>query len=83
MKVNIRVDVKETGSEGVDWIHLAHDRDQWRDLVNTVMNIRVSWNAGNFLTSWVTTGFSRPLLQRVGRPNMYNKFYYLLVMLTS
>jgi hypothetical protein len=27
--------------EGVDWIHLSQDRDQWRALVNTVMNIRV------------------------------------------
>jgi len=27
--------------EGVDWIHLAQDKDQWRDLENTVMNIRV------------------------------------------
>jgi hypothetical protein len=27
--------------EGVDWIHLAKDRDQWWALVNTVMNLRV------------------------------------------
>jgi hypothetical protein len=26
---------------GMDWIHLAQDRDQWRDLVNTAMNLRV------------------------------------------
>jgi hypothetical protein len=38
---NIRMDVKETGWEGVDWIHLAKDRDQWRAVVNTVMNLRV------------------------------------------
>jgi len=36
---NIRMDLGEIGWEGVDWIHLAHDNDQWRVLVYTVMNI--------------------------------------------
>jgi hypothetical protein len=35
------MDVRELGWKGVDWIHLAEDRDQWRDLVNMVMNIQV------------------------------------------
>jgi len=34
----------------VDWMHLAQVRDQWLDLVNTVMNFRVPLKAGNFLT---------------------------------
>jgi hypothetical protein len=37
---NIKIYVGEIGWEGVDWIHLAHDRDQLRVLVNTVMNLR-------------------------------------------
>jgi hypothetical protein len=37
----IRMDVGEIGWEGVDWMHLAQDTDQWRVLVNTVMNLRV------------------------------------------
>jgi len=38
---NIRMDLRELGWECVDWIHLAEDRDQWRAVVNTVMNLRV------------------------------------------
>jgi hypothetical protein len=38
---NIKMDLKEIGWDGVDWIDLAHDRDQWRALVDTVMNLRV------------------------------------------
>jgi hypothetical protein len=38
---NIKMDVRETGWDGMDWIDLAQDRDQWRALVNTVMNLRV------------------------------------------
>jgi hypothetical protein len=32
---------REIGWDGVDWVELAQDRDQWRALVNTVMNLRV------------------------------------------
>jgi hypothetical protein len=38
---NIEMDLREIGWDGVDWIDLTQDRDQWRDLVNTVMNLRV------------------------------------------
>jgi hypothetical protein len=39
---NIKMYLREIGWYGVDWIELAQDRDQWRALVNTVMNLRVS-----------------------------------------
>jgi hypothetical protein len=38
---NIRMDLKEVWREGLDWIHLAQSRDQWRPLVKTVINYRV------------------------------------------
>jgi hypothetical protein len=47
------------GGVGVDWIYLAQDRDHWRALVNTVMNIRIPQHVGKFLNSRATGGFSR------------------------
>jgi hypothetical protein len=38
---NIRMDLREIGRNGMDWIDLAQDRDQWRALMNTIMNLRV------------------------------------------
>jgi hypothetical protein len=37
----IKIDLRETGWDGMDWIDLAQDRDKWRALVITVMNLRV------------------------------------------
>jgi hypothetical protein len=38
---NIKMNLREIRWDGMDWIDLAQDRDQWRDLVNTVMNLLV------------------------------------------
>jgi hypothetical protein len=38
---NIKLDLREIGWDGMDWIDLAQDRDQWRALLNTVMNVCV------------------------------------------
>jgi hypothetical protein len=35
---NIKMDLKDVGCEGMDWIELAQDRDMWRVLVKAVMN---------------------------------------------
>jgi hypothetical protein len=36
---NIKIDLREIGWDGRDWIEVAEDRDQWRCFVNTVMNL--------------------------------------------
>jgi hypothetical protein len=38
----IRMNIREIGWEDMDWMHLAHNTDQWRVVVNTVMGFRVS-----------------------------------------
>jgi hypothetical protein len=38
---NIKMDLREIGWSGMDWIDLAQDRDQWRTLLNTGMNLQV------------------------------------------
>ena len=59
---NIRMDLQEVGYGYMDWIGLAQDRDRWRTLVSAVMNLRIPWNAGNFLTSCNPVSFSRRTL---------------------
>jgi hypothetical protein len=38
---NVKIVLRQIGWDSLDWIELAQDRDQWRALVNTVMNLRV------------------------------------------
>jgi hypothetical protein len=56
---NIRMDLREIRWVGVDWIDMAQDKDQWRALVKTVLNLRVLYNVEKVLSSYVTGGFSK------------------------
>jgi hypothetical protein len=62
---NIKMDIREIGWDVMDWIDLTQDRDEWRVLVNTVINFRIPQNVEKFLSS-----FSR----RVQLHEHYNNF---------
>jgi hypothetical protein len=62
----IVLNVHATTEDETDWIDLAQDRDKWRALVKTVMNLCVPQNVGRFLSSCTTSGLSYSAqLQRV------------------
>jgi hypothetical protein len=55
---NIKMDLLEIGLNVVDWNGLAQDRYRWRALVNSVMNLRVPYNAGKLPSGCTTCGLS-------------------------
>jgi hypothetical protein len=63
---NIRMDLGEVGWSDVDWIGLAKNRNRWRALVNSVLNLQVPRNAGKLSSGLASSGLSsNVLLNRV------------------
>jgi hypothetical protein len=55
---NIMMYLGEVELGDVDWIGLAKDRNRWRALVNSVLNLRVPWNAGKLSGGLTSSGLS-------------------------
>jgi hypothetical protein len=55
---NIRIDLGEMGWGNVDWIGLAKDRNRWRAVVNSVLNLLVPRNAGKLSSGLASSGLS-------------------------
>jgi hypothetical protein len=53
------MNLREKEWDGMDWIVLAQDRNHWRNLVKTVMNLQVPQNVENFLSGCTIGDFSR------------------------
>jgi hypothetical protein len=49
--LRIKMDLSKIGWDGVDWIDMAQDRNQWKALVNTVLNLRVRKMLGSSLVA--------------------------------
>jgi hypothetical protein len=47
----IKIQLRDIRCEGLNWMHLADDRDWWRALVKSVMNLRFSLNTGHLTSS--------------------------------
>jgi hypothetical protein len=50
------MDLGEVGWDDVDWIGLVQDRNRWRALVNSVLNLRVPLNAGKLSSGLASSG---------------------------
>jgi hypothetical protein len=86
---NIKIDHRELGWEGVDLIHLAQDRYQWRTLVNTIMKHRyhnrrrISWLAEWILVSQEGLSSMEPVGQSVSQSVSHLLTYLLTYLLTE
>jgi hypothetical protein len=59
---NNKMNLRDIGWGGIGLIALAQDREHWRVHLNTLMNLRVTVNAGKFFISYTAGGFIRMLI---------------------
>jgi hypothetical protein len=68
------MDLRETEWGDMDWIDLGQDRDQWRALVNMVLNLQVPCNSGK-LRNCTTGNFSRRELHEVSHSVSQSSYF--------
>jgi len=56
---NVKLHLTRTVFEGEEWLHLAHNKNQRRDLANTTVNMNAAWKANNYFTSRNTFSLSK------------------------
>jgi hypothetical protein len=58
---NVKLEIKETGFDELDWINVAQNMNKWQGVLNMIMNLRVPQNAGTvFTSSWTRSVWRRP-----------------------
>jgi hypothetical protein len=73
----VRMDLGEVGWSDVHWIDLAKDRNRWRAVVNSVLNLRVPWNPGKLSSGLASSGLSSIELVSYTPPSEPFRFYVI------
>jgi hypothetical protein len=76
---NIKRDLRGISRDGMDWFDVTQDRDQWRVLMNTVLNLRVPYNAEKFLSGCSIGNSSR----RIGSVSECEVVRIMLILYTT